>query len=103
MKILRLTDYGGWTVFGMRCDRCGFESRASFGLSAEFEIQEFLMLNFVAGYGATAFLDGDRYQSDLCQVCVKAVIGPYLRCYPYSPIYSDIEVEDTGKIISSIV
>ena len=67
----------------IRCDRCGFESRLALGLNAMFEIQEYLTVGFTAGYGATAFDDGDRYEADLCQRCVKSLLGQYLRCFPY--------------------
>ncbi len=65
-------------IIGKRCDRCGRVARASdndYGM----ELQEFKTINVDAGYGASAFVDGDFWTTDLCQHCVREVLGDYLR------------------------
>lgn len=61
-------------VISITCDRCKVEIQTD----DTFEIQEMLNLNFVAGFGADLG-DGNRCKIDLCQKCVKEVLGPWLR------------------------
>lgn len=42
------------------------------------ELQEAININFVGGY-ASIFGDGARVEVDLCQDCLKKLLGPYLR------------------------
>lgn len=51
-------------------------------MGAEFEMKEYVTVEFLAGFGSTAFYGGDRFRPDLCQRCVKALLGPLLRCDP---------------------
>jgi hypothetical protein len=59
----------------IRCDRC--DRLAEVG-DAELEFQEFVSINQQAGY-ASIFGDGNHVQVDLCQHCLKEVLGPWLR------------------------
>jgi hypothetical protein len=42
-------------------------------------MQEYLSIDFTAGYGAKAFHDGTRYSCELCETCVKKLVGGFLR------------------------
>lgn len=55
------------------CDRCGRLADAS-----EAEFQEFISIELKAGYGSI-FGDGCDVQVDLCQYCLNASIGRWLR------------------------
>jgi antitoxin CcdA len=57
----------------LRCDRCGLLSEA-----VDVEFSEFASIDMKAGYGSI-FGDGNDVQVDLCQHCVKAVLGGWLR------------------------
>lgn len=59
----------------IRCDRC--DRLAQVG-DAELEFEEFVSINQQAGY-ASIFGDGNYVQVDLCQHCLKDVLGPWLR------------------------
>lgn len=59
----------------IRCDRC--DRLAEVG-DAELEFQEFFSINQQAGY-ASIFGDGNHVQVDLCQHCLKDVLGRWLR------------------------
>lgn len=59
----------------IRCDRC--DRLAEVG-DAELEFQEFVSIDLKAGY-ASIFGDGNRVQVDLCQHCLKDVLGRWLR------------------------
>ena len=43
-----------------------------------FDVQEFLFINFIGGYGSV-FGDGSKVQAEICQDCVKKLLGKYLR------------------------
>lgn len=55
------------------CDRCG--RQAALG---DPEFEEMLCIELKAGY-ASVFGDGNDVQVDLCQHCLKSVLGPWLR------------------------
>jgi len=57
------------------CDRCGKEAIRG---DDDFEFEEFLRVNFVAGYGAVVFEDESKVRGDFCQFCVKELLGPWL-------------------------
>jgi hypothetical protein len=59
----------------IRCDRCGRLAEAG---DAELEFQEFVSIDLNAGY-ASIFGDGNHVQVDLCQHCLKDVLGRWLR------------------------
>jgi hypothetical protein len=54
------------------CDKC---KKEEFNIM---EIQEWFHYNFIGGYNSI-FGDMDEYDIDLCQQCMKELIGPYLR------------------------
>ena len=56
------------------CDRCGRVMRTQ----DHDENQERISIDFTAGYGSI-FGDGNRVQADLCQHCVRKVLGRWLR------------------------
>lgn len=57
----------------IRCDRC--ERLAALG---DMEFEEFVSIDRMAGY-ASIFGDGHQVQLDLCQHCLKDVLGRWLR------------------------
>lgn len=68
------------TVVEITCDRC----KKVVSTDDIDEAQEFMTTSYDAGYGNRVFQDGDHLQVDLCQYCVKEVLGPYMRlvCNP---------------------
>lgn len=64
------------------CDRCGREMRPD---TPDLEHQERVAVRFRAGY-ASAFGDGSLVEMDLCQHCVKDVLGRWLRVTPDDPV-----------------
>ncbi len=65
-------------ISGYVCDRCGREAEAQ-GEEAE----EFVSFERVSGYGSI-FGDGNRIAVDICQYCLKDVLGEWLRIMPLS-------------------
>lgn len=59
----------------IRCDRCNRVAEVN---DAELEYREFACIDLNAGY-ASIFGDGNHVQVDLCQHCVKDVLGRWLR------------------------
>jgi len=57
----------------MTCDRCG--TRAE---NPDTEFFEFISIAYKAGYGSI-FGDGNRVEIDLCQTCLKATLGRWIR------------------------
>jgi hypothetical protein len=57
------------------CDRC--HNRYHVDIDC-FEAQEFHHINFVGGYGSI-FGDGTVVECDLCQNCLKDLIGEFCR------------------------
>lgn len=57
------------------CDRCKTNIQNN-GLEFS-ELQEMLNIEKECGYGSI-FGDGNIYTCDLCQNCVKELLGPYL-------------------------
>jgi hypothetical protein len=60
-------------VVSITCDKCKKEVTDD-----PMEAQEFISINIDCGY-MSILGDGNRYSVDLCQHCVKEVLGPYLR------------------------
>lgn len=54
------------------CDRC---KKVMYD---EFELQESLSLSFIGGY-SSVFGDGANVEADLCQQCLKELIGGFCR------------------------
>ena len=62
-------------IESITCDKCGIP----YDYSDTFEIQEFHHINFRGGYGSD-FGDGTQVNCDLCQYCLKLLLGIYCRC-----------------------
>jgi hypothetical protein len=59
----------------VECDVC----HQTYGYDSEpYEMQEILHIDFVGGYQST-FGDMSRVQCDICQYCLKELLGKYLR------------------------
>jgi hypothetical protein len=59
----------------LQCDCCGHRTPAA---EVE-ELQEYLRIDFEAGFGSRVFPDQSRVRGDFCQDCVKKLLGEYLR------------------------
>jgi len=59
----------------LTCDVCGREVTNE---GDPMEFQEFLNIRFIGGYNSI-FGDEDIFESELCQHCVKKILGKYLR------------------------
>ncbi len=59
----------------IQCDKCKKEFQNDDDI---FEIQEFHHVRFEGGYGSV-FGDGDIIECDICQHCLKELIGNYYR------------------------
>jgi hypothetical protein len=57
------------------CDCCGRES--VLGID-DFEVQEFVSIDFVGGY-QSIFGDGNHVALDICQYCLKDKLGAWLK------------------------
>ena len=62
----------------LKCDVCGDTYRYGTTVDEDLEIQEFLRINFVGGYNS-AFGDMNRIACDICQHCLKKMIGKHCR------------------------
>jgi hypothetical protein len=62
-------------VDSITCDKCG---RISSPETDILRLQEWFHYNFIGGYGSV-FGDGNEYMIDLCQICTKELLGPYLK------------------------
>jgi hypothetical protein len=62
------------------CDKCGREATPLGGHRGEdgYEFQEFLFIRFRGGYGSV-FGDGNDVECDICQHCLKELLGDYMR------------------------
>jgi hypothetical protein len=58
------------------CDRCGLE--ASVDDIQSREVEEFVSIERVGGY-CSIFGDGNQISVDICQHCLKDVLGEWLR------------------------
>jgi len=74
------------------CDKCHkkFDDKNADDI---YEIQEFLHFRNVGGYGSV-FGDEAKIELDLCQHCVKEVLGQYLRI---GPDWLEVEAENWKK------
>ena len=66
------------SVKSKECNKCHKKYDA---VNDVFEIQEFLHFRNTGGYGSI-FGDGAEIKLDLCQHCVKELLGPYLQIGP---------------------
>ena len=67
----------------MKCDVCGKEYETGDSIS-DLEIQEFLTLRFRGGYHSV-FGDESEVKCDICQHCLKKLLGEYLTIGDDSP------------------
>lgn len=58
----------------IRCDRCDAEAQHNVGDG----FNNFLSIGFDASWGSVIG-DGTRVEVDLCHVCLKETLGPWLR------------------------
>jgi len=58
----------------IQCDKC----KKEYNPEVTIEPQEFLKIDFIGGYNSV-FGDGTRVQCDLCQHCLKELIGNIVR------------------------
>jgi hypothetical protein len=65
-------------IVAVECDACHAVYANNRDIKNVFELQEFFHMEFTGGYGSV-FGDGSTVQCDLCQKCVKVLIGPYCR------------------------
>lgn len=63
-------------ISGYVCDRCGREATADD--INELEAEEFVSIERVGGY-SSIFGDGNLISVDICQHCLKDVLGEWLR------------------------
>jgi hypothetical protein len=59
-------------VKSITCDVCKQE------YTDTMDLQEFLIINFMGGYGSV-FGDSNKVNGEICQKCVKELLGKYLR------------------------
>ncbi len=64
------------TIIGYKCNKCGKE--ATFEGDRCFDAQEYLSWRTQGGYGSI-FGDGSTISLQLCQQCIKELLGPYLQ------------------------
>ena len=62
------------------CDVCKTEYSCRDEVSNE--VQEFTFINFTGGYDSI-FGDGVNMKADICQHCLKKILGDYLRGVDY--------------------
>lgn len=62
-------------IDSIECDCCGRQTPAS---DTE-EFEEYLRIEFEAGFGSRIFPDEARIRGDFCQDCVHKLLGKYLR------------------------
>ena len=63
-------------LISITCDKCGTE------YDDLFDVQEFLNIKFVGGY-SSVFGDMNMVECDLCQHCLKVLIGDVARIRDY--------------------
>lgn len=68
-------------ISGYVCDRCGRE--ADFDDMKAMEAQEFISIERIGGY-SSIFGDGNQISVDICQYCLKEVLGEWLRITPFT-------------------
>lgn len=71
MKHYKDTQITRKELVSMTCDKCGKMEEDIM------EFQEWQYINFTSGYNSI-FGDGYEYACDLCQECIKELLGQYL-------------------------
>ena len=75
LKECNMITYEHIEVFEIRsvvCDICQKE------FESDMELQEFHYIDFIGGYGSV-FGDGSCIRCDICQYCLKELIGKYIQ------------------------
>lgn len=75
------------------CDICGKKYNV---LEDDFEAQEFHHINFIGGYDSV-FGDGNQVTCDICQHCLKEILGKYLKTRERDYITKEDEDEYYAK------
>lgn len=84
MKTMKLNQKIEFVEEFIVCDKCGVKYEIHGANDSEMEAQEFLSINFTGGY-ASIFGDMDKFECDLCQYCMKELLGQYIRkTYEYN-------------------
>lgn len=80
MKITQKKRQTVEAVVAIQCDKCGRKMDTDMADDGAdwCELQESLSIAFTGGYGSILG-DGNQFELDLCQHCVKELLGPYLR------------------------
>lgn len=66
------------TVTGVICDVCGKSHHiGNNNINDELEFYEFINIHHDCGYGSI-FGDGNQINIDICQYCVKKLLGKHL-------------------------
>ena len=81
LKRTQITIPGEMTAF--ECDVCKkrfdpTEKNTYDGIPASIEVNEAHVISFVGGYGSV-FGDGNTVECDVCQHCLKRLLGKHLR------------------------
>ncbi len=84
MRKLKTIEIASQELEALACDRYGRETKHS---EAE-ELQEYLQIDYHAGFGSVVFPDESRITGDFCQYCVKELLGDYLTVVDF-PTSSD--------------
>jgi hypothetical protein len=66
------------------CDKCKLKASSKCKDFSEF--QEFYHFDFRGGYGSI-FGDGNKITCDLCQYCLKELLGQYFRIEETADVY----------------
>ena len=76
MKITTTVLEPKYEITSIICDKCKKE------YSDPIELQEFLFIDFIAGYGSV-YNDGDGIEADICQHCLRDWIKRSYRTRPF--------------------
>jgi len=74
MQHYKLQNIKAPALDALQCDCCKRRTPAA---EVE-ELQEYLRIDFEAGFGSRVFPDQSRVRGDFCQDCVKKLLGAYL-------------------------
>ncbi|MGF1760697.1 hypothetical protein L4D76_22800 [Photobacterium sagamiensis] len=82
-------------VSQLTCDKCGFTAS-----SEDAEFHEFLCIDKTGGYNSV-FGDGNHIELDLCQDCLKELLGSWIRISAkcedrksWNKVFEEEQVED---------
>ena len=87
MRKLALQTVEQVVVTEIVCDRC----ERAFEAEDVFELQEFVHVRIEGGF-TSIFGDGAQLTCDLCQRCVREVLGPFLK--PPAPLPGEPQIDE---------